>query len=123
MKDDEFYLLHIRDAAARIVRYTSGGRAPFDADTLIQDGVIRNLEIIGEAVKRLSATIKDSHPVVPWKRVGGMRDILIHHYFGVQLDTVWEVVETHLPVLMQEVDAMLAEVAMTNSENDDVGEG
>jgi uncharacterized protein with HEPN domain len=112
VKDDRFYLLHIRDAAARIVRYTYGGRAQFDADSLVQDGVIRNLEVIGEAVKRLSAPLKDAHPAVPWKRVGGMRDILIHHYFGVQLDTVWEVVETHLPALAHEVDVMLSEVAV-----------
>ncbi len=117
MKDDQFYLLHIRDAAARIVRYTSGGRAQFEADTLVQDGVIRNLEIIGEAVKRLSAPLKDSHPAVPWKRVGGVRDILIRHYFGVQLDTVWEVVETHLPTLVLEIDAMLGEVSPTDDKN------
>jgi uncharacterized protein with HEPN domain len=110
VKDDQFYLLHIRDAAARIARYTQGGRAQFEATTLIQDAVIRNLEIIGEAVKRLSPSLKDDHPAIPWKRIGGMRDVLIHHYFGVQLDTVWEVVETHLRTLVSEIDTMLAEV-------------
>lgn len=97
MKDDRVYLLHIRDSLHRIVEYTASGRDAFLVDTKTQDAVIRNLEIIGEAVKNLSEAHKELHPDVPWKRVAGMRDLLIHHYFGVKLETVWAVVEDELP--------------------------
>ena len=69
--------------------YVSGGREAFLADTMIQDAVIRNLEVIGEAVKNLSSELRVQHPDVPWTRIAGMRDVLIHEYFGVRVETVW----------------------------------
>ena len=75
MKDDRVYLLHIRDAIARIESYTSGDKSRFLQDTMIQDAVIRNLEVIGEAVKNLSADLRSQHPQVPWGRIAGMRDV------------------------------------------------
>ena len=93
MKDDRVYLLHIRDCLERIAHYTLDGRDAFFADTKTQDAVIRNFEVIGEAVKNLSQTYKNAHPDVPWKRIAGLRDLLIHRYFGVKLDTVWKVIE------------------------------
>lgn len=107
MTDDRAYLLHIRDCAERIAEYTRDGRNAFLDDRKTQDAVMRNLEIIGEAVKGLSDSLKGAHPAIPWKRIAGMRDVLIHHYFGVNLDTVWEVVENHLPILREELDGML----------------
>ena len=107
MKKDAIYLRHIRDAIARITSYAEGGRATFDADPKTQDAIIRNLEVIGEATKQLSEIVRTSAPSVPWKRIAGMRDILIHHYFGVRLDTVWAVVESELPVLRVAIDSML----------------
>lgn len=74
---------------------------------MIQDAVIRNLEVIGEAVKGLSESLRQANPDVPWKQVAGMRDVLIHHYFGVKLDTVWMVVIDHLPKLKQRVEELL----------------
>lgn len=107
MRDDRFYLLHIRDCAERIAAYTSGGHDAFLADWKTQDAVMRNLEIIGEAVKQLSDSLKSAHPDIPWKQIAGMRDVLIHHYFGVKLDTVWNVAEAHLPILHQKVHELL----------------
>lgn len=107
MKDDRVYLLHVRDACARIRAYTTDGRDAFVADTRTQDAVIRNIEIIGEAVKNLSDTLRDANPDVPWKRMAGMRDRMIHAYFGVDIDLVWEVVEAHIPALTGRVDALL----------------
>jgi uncharacterized protein with HEPN domain len=107
MKDDHVFLAHIRDAIARIESYTQGGRDTFFADTKTQDAVIRNLEVIGEAVKNLSADLRAKHPEVPWTRVAGMRDVLIHGYFGVRLETVWNAVENRLPELKRYVAALV----------------
>jgi uncharacterized protein with HEPN domain len=101
------YLLHVRDAIERIKSYTAAGRTAFFGDSKTQDAVVRNLEIIGEAVKHVSETLKSAHGGVPWKRVAGMRDKLIHEYFGVNLDLVWEVVERALPTLQRSVDESL----------------
>ena len=107
MKDDRIYLLHIRDCLERIVEYTRQGRDAFFADTKTQDAVIRNFEVIGEAVKSLSQAHKDAHPDIPWKRIAGLRDLLIHRYFGVKLETVWEVIERELPRLRAAIGEML----------------
>jgi uncharacterized protein with HEPN domain len=108
VKDDRIFLQHVRDAIARIERYTADGREHFDADTMVQDAVIRNLEVIGEAVKQVSQPTRDQAPDVPWKQIAGMRDVLIHHYFGVKLDTVWAVVEQHIAPLRRAVDGLLS---------------
>ena len=107
MKRDRVYLLHVRDAIERIKSYTAGGRAAFFADPKTQDAVVRNLEIIGEAVKHVSEPLRAAHAGVSWKRVAGMRDKLIHEYFGVNLDLVWEAVERELPSLGQRVEEIL----------------
>jgi uncharacterized protein with HEPN domain len=109
VNDDQAYLAHIRDAIRRIEAFTSGGREQFFADPMVQDAVIRNLEVIGEAVKGLSESLRSANPDVPWKQIAGMRDVLIHHYFGVKLETVWQVVIEHLPPLGQRVETLLGE--------------
>lgn len=107
MKRDVVYLDHIREAIARIRTYTAGGRDAFMANSLIQDGVIRNFEIIGEAVRRLSDEVKDRRPEVPWRRVAGFRNVLIHDYMNVDKGEVWNVIETHLPALDEAVQDLL----------------
>jgi uncharacterized protein with HEPN domain len=108
VKDDRLYLLHVRDAVDRIREYTSAGRDAFFGDPKTQDAVIRNLEVVGEAVKRISAAATSSKPEIPWKQIAGMRDVLIHNYFGVNLDLVWEVVDTHLGPLAAAIGELLA---------------
>ena len=109
MKEDRVYLAHIRDAIQRIKSFTVGGQDQFLADAMIQDAVIRNLEVIGEAVKGLSEELRVANPDVPWRQISGMRDVLIHHYFGVKLDTVWQVVIEHLSPLDERIRQLLGE--------------
>ena len=109
MKDDRFYLLHIRDALADLRTYTATGRDAFFGERMRQDGVIRKLEVIGEAVKGLSAETRARCPEVPWRQIAGMRDKMIHEYFGVNLELVWAVVARDLPGLEQAVAVLLAD--------------
>lgn len=99
-KDDSIYLRHMLDAIARIEEYTQGLEYEgFMDNHLIQDGVIRQIEIIGEATKHLSKGIREKHPEIPWKDMTGMRDKLIHDYLSVDLDAVWDTVEKDIPAL------------------------
>jgi uncharacterized protein with HEPN domain len=97
LRDDHAYLSHIVDAIDKVAAYISVGEEEFPENTMVQDAVIRNLEIIGEAVRHLSPALKASHQEIPWRRISGMRDKLIHQYFGVKLEVVWETAVTVLP--------------------------
>lgn len=108
MKDDRIYLLHIRDAIERVLEYTAAGKDEFRSDRKTQDAVVRNLEIIGEATKNISEAARLANADIPWKRIAGMRDKMIHEYFGVNLDLVWDVVENELPELHRKVNAILS---------------
>jgi len=79
----------------------------FLADLKTQDAVVRNLEIIGEATKNLSEEIRQQHIGIPWKSMAGVRDRLIHHYFGINLDVVWEIVTTELDKVALELERIL----------------
>ena len=107
MKDDDVLLNHILDSVRQILIYTAEGRDAFFADRRTQDAVIRNIEIIGEATKNLSERVKAANPDIPWKQIASMRDTLIHRYFGVKLELVWQVVEVDLPGFRQRVEAIL----------------
>jgi len=107
VKDDSIYLLHIRDSLNRIFDYTAGGEENFLQDTKTQDAVVRNLEIIGEAVKHVSENLRAQNIDVPWKRIAGMRDKMIHEYFGVNLQLVWDVVVRELPGFRRRIEQIL----------------
>ncbi|HYD65694.1 DUF86 domain-containing protein [Azospirillum sp.] len=115
MNPDVAYLEHIAEAIRRIQTYTTGGRRAFEADLLTQDGVIRNLEVIGEATRRLSANLRRRYPEVPWQRMAAMRDVLIHNYLGVDLRLVWDAVEHRLPEVQAQIDAIRAIMAGQDS--------
>ena len=100
---DALCLSHVLDAVAEIEAYTRDGRVAFVGDRKTQSAVIRPLEIIGEAVKNLSAGLTEAEPGVPWRQIAGARDRLIHAYFSVDLDAVWNMVEQDLPVLRANV--------------------
>ena len=107
MKRDLVYLDHIREAIERIMTYSAAGREEFFRNRMAQDATIRNFEIIGEAVKRLSDVLKDQCPEVPWRRVADFRNVLIHDYMSVDEEEVWNVIEVHLPALRQAVERLL----------------
>ena len=104
---DALYLEHIRERIGRIEACAQEGREAFDASPILQDAVMRNFEVIGEAVKQLSPDLRDRYSSVEWRRVAGFRDVLIHNYMGVDLDEVWNVIEKDLPRLKRTVTAML----------------
>lgn len=90
-----------------MLSYTRNGREAFFADTKTQDAVVRNIEIIGEAVRSVSEATRTAHPEVPWKAIAGTRDRVIHGYFLVDLEIVWEIVEKDLPALRGQITALL----------------
>ena len=110
MKVDSVYLHHILDAISKIESYAEVGKDRFIAESHWQDAIIRNLEIIGEATKRLSDTVKSKNAEIPWKSIAGLRDILIHNYMGVDLETVWIVVEKDLPLFKEQIKNLLKSV-------------
>lgn len=103
MKDDRLYFEHILEAVKRIRAYTLDGRERFFADEKTQDAVIRNLQILGEASKKVSAATVGLNPTVPWRSMAGMRDRVVHDYFGVSLEIVWDVIQNHLDLVEREV--------------------
>jgi uncharacterized protein with HEPN domain len=107
-RTDGDFLNDIREAARRIKAYTAAMTYDqFLADIKTQDAVVRNLEIIGEATKGISSALRAKYPEMPWKGMTGIRDKLIHHYFGVNLDIVWDVVTVELPALERQVEGIL----------------
>ncbi len=97
---------------AKIQQYTHGmSYETFIANNMVVDAVIRNLEIIGEASKNIPADIQEKHPEVPWKRMIGLRNIMIHEYFGVDLRIVWKIVTSNLPETRSAIEAMLMTIS------------
>lgn len=107
MRDDRAYLEDILEAIERIERYADRGRAAFVADELVQTWVVHHLQIIGEAVGKLSDETKEANPDVPWSPIKAMRNVLVHFYFGVDLDRVWQTVVGDLPELKQNIRKIL----------------
>jgi uncharacterized protein with HEPN domain len=99
-KDDSIYVEHILECIERILKYTDGiSKDKFSKDEMIQDAVIRNIEIIGEASKKISQNFRKSNSHVPWKEIAGMRDKLIHDYLGVDIEVIWRTIKTDIPTL------------------------
>ena len=100
MKDDSIYIDHILNSINRIIDYISGkNREAFESDQLTQDAVVRQLEVIGEATKRVSNELRLKNPDIPWSDMAGMRDVLIHDYIDVDLGVVWKTASEDIPNL------------------------
>jgi len=109
-RDYRVYLRDILDAIVKIERYVaSSSFEEFVKNELVVDAVVRNLEIIGEAVKRLPKNVTTEHNDIDWRRMAGLRDILIHEYFGVDSEILWDIIKNKLPELKEKVCQILQE--------------
>jgi uncharacterized protein with HEPN domain len=110
-RDSSVYLEDIVTAAERIAAYAADHtRESFGNDAKTIDAVVRNLEIIGEAVKQVPAEVRQQAPDIEWAKIAGLRDILIHAYFNVDLEIVWDVITNKLPTFAQKVKALLERI-------------
>lgn len=110
MRADRERLVDMLEAIKRVEDYALRGEEAFRGDELIQNWMARQLQVIGEAARSLSQEIRDSAPEVPWSYIIGMRHILVHQYFEVDLDIVWRVVRSDLPVLKHMIVRLLDRV-------------
>ncbi len=108
MRSVVLYIDHIVASLRRILEYTGDGRDAFLADPKTQDAVLRNFMVVGEAAKRLPQTFRDEWPDIPWRRIAGFRDILVHQYEHVDLNEVWLVVERDCDELRGSLERILA---------------
>jgi uncharacterized protein with HEPN domain len=107
MRSPQERLLDILEAIARIERYVALGKARFLEDELIQVWMIHHLERIGEAAARLGREFHEAHPQVPWREMVAMRNLLVHEYFSVDLEEVWETAVRDLPLLKAQIQTLL----------------
>lgn len=121
MRGDLDRLHDMLEAIARIERYANEGRDRFDRDELVQTWVIHHIQVIGEAARGLSEKLRTRYRAIPWARIIGMRHILVHDYFGTDLETVWGTVRTDLPGLKPQLAAIVAELGSA-SEAPPIGE-
>ncbi|MDP2380288.1 MAG: DUF86 domain-containing protein [Sulfurimicrobium sp.] len=106
-KDRSVYIRHIYDCIVWIKEYVQTGKEDFFEDRKTQDAVIRNLEVIGQAVKDLGTdSLTASHPETPWPQIAATRNFLAHQYLGVDLTLIWNIVEQHLPQMEQQIIAI-----------------
>lgn len=108
MERDQAFLLDILQSARMALSYLHGlDREEFLVDTMRQDSVLRRLEIIGEAARRVSAQTRSAHPGIPWKEMVSMRNLVIHDYDDVDLDIVWDTIHRDLPHLIREIEPLV----------------
>lgn len=105
IKDPKIFLHHILESIEEIEKNTRNlNEIEFFRNTTIQDAIIRRLEIIGEATKSLPKSFKDKHPKIEWRKVAGLRDIIVHEYFGLSLKLIWKIVQNNIPELKIKIE-------------------
>lgn len=117
MRDDREFL---EDILARIdltAEFTRDGREAFMASRLIQEAVIRNLEIIGEASRTMSETLRQQHQEIPWRQIGAFRNFVIHVYWDIKLERIWQIIENDLPPLKPQIEAILRTLNARNADS------
>jgi len=104
-KDNRVYVSHMQDCIARIDEYVESKEHFFNS-RLVQDAVVRNLQVMAESSQRLSISIKEQYSQIPWKNISGFRNIIVHDYLGLDLEMIWSVVEIELPKLEKALNKM-----------------
>ncbi len=108
IKDPLIFLEHIRESIDLIEQYLENkDKEDFLEKTELQDALVRRLEIIGKATKNIPEDFKQNYPEIPWTEIAGTRDKLTHHYFGINLETVWKIIEGDLPELKEQINKIL----------------
>ena len=102
MKDDTLYIIHIKECIEKIESFVSGlNQDSFRNNEMVQDAVLRNLQVLAESTQRLSLEFKNTHSQIEWYKISGLRNILVHDYLGIDLDTVWNIIQHDLHELKQ----------------------
>ena len=107
MKDECLYLEYILKCIHKIEDYTKMDEARFMESSMIQDAVVRNLQVMAESTQRITEEIKSEYPDVEWRGIAGFRNILVHNYLGLDLAKIWEVIERRLPTLKTQIEKIL----------------
>ena len=107
MRDIEERFLDMLEAIQRIGKYAARGRQAFVSDELIQTYIVHNLQILGEAAAKVPTAQQAEYPDLPWPKMIGMRNVLVHNYFNIDLDIVWQVVESELPALQEKISRIV----------------
>ena len=110
MKEDNLYLIHISESIARIEQYMPLSRDAFLKSPLVQDAIIRNIQVLAESSQRLSDSLKQKYPEIPWREMSGFRNVLVHNYLGVDLIRIWEILQNDLPKLQDRIDHILDDI-------------
>ncbi len=106
-RDDTIYFADDQSACEKVLRFSAGlTREQFFADEKTYDAVLRNLEIIGEAVKHLSAELKNKNLQVEWRKIAGFRDMVAHEYFGIDAQILWDIISNHIPRLREQLETI-----------------
>ena len=116
-RDDNVYIEHMLESIRRIETNVSGGQESFLASHTLRDAVLRNLQTLAEASQRLSDTLKQTQPLIPWREIAAFRNVLVHNYLGIDLDTVWMVIQRDIPSLKQ---ALVSMHDHQTSQNEDI---
>lgn len=109
MKDDKVYLRHVSECIRRIEENVADGKDRFLKSHTLQDAVLRNLQTMAESTQRVSQELKSAHPEIEWRRIGALRNVLVHDYLGVDVERVWEITQRDVPELKQAIVSMLEE--------------
>jgi len=110
-REYSFFLNDVVECSKKIRKYTKNkSYQQFINDEILIDAVIRNLEVIGEAVKHIPVEIKRSYPDVQWKKISGLRDVLIHDYFGVNYELLWDIIKHKVPEFEKQIKSILKEI-------------
>ena len=110
-RDYRLFLVDMQESCAKILRYTHGiTLAKFLQDDKTFDAVLRNLEIVGEAVKRIPPEVRTRYSEVEWRKIAGLRDIIAHEYFGIDTDILWDVIQHRIPALLSDLRRILADI-------------